>query len=232
MRIHSIETMGTLDGPGIRMVVFTQGCPLRCIYCHNPDTWDFKGGYDLTAEEIIKKAIRFKEYFKNNSGGITISGGEPLAQKAELIKVLKLAKAAGIHTTIDTSGFGDGNYDELLKYVELVILDIKHIDEKNYQKITGVGIQNYLKFKAAVIKHNTPLWIKHVVVEGYTDSKDHIERLKEEINSFNPDQVQKVELLPYHTLGTFKYRDLGLKYPLEGMPDFCQNKLTQLKEYL
>lgn len=231
-RIHSIETMGTLDGPGIRMVVFFQGCKLRCQYCHNPDTWSLNTGEEVTPETIIKKAVRYKPYFESNQGGITFSGGEPLLQPEFLIECLKLCKKEGIHTTLDTSGVGIGMYDKILKYTDLVILDIKHENSKIYKQITGHSIDDYKIFKNAIIKNNNKLWIKHVVVPGLTDDIYHIKKLEEEIKSFKLSNIEKIELLPYHTLGVFKYKELGIPYKLTNIDDMDKEKLNKLKTYI
>ena len=230
-RIHSIETLGTLDGPGIRMVVFFQGCTLRCLYCHNPDTWNFNSGYNCTCDFIVNKALNLKPYF-SNCGGITFSGGEPLAQPKFLLKCLKKCKENGLHTAIDTSGVGFGNYQEILKYCDLIILDIKHEDENIYQKITKHRLTEYLSFKEAVIKSNKKLWLKHVVVPKLTDSITHIKSLAKEINSFKKNKIEKVELLAYHSLGVYKYQDLNIPYSLNTIDDMNLNKLNKLQQIL
>ncbi|NLJ58347.1 MAG: pyruvate formate lyase-activating protein [Tissierellia bacterium] len=228
--IHSIETLGTLDGPGLRMVVFLQGCNLRCIYCHNPDTWTTCGQV-IHSLDLVEKAKRYKPYFKHN-GGITFSGGEPLMQPEFLLECLILCKQKGIHTVIDTSGVGSGSYDEILKFTDLVILDIKHPKKEKYKKITGNEISHYKLFKEAVIKNEKQLWLKHVVTPGINDTKEDMLYFEEEVRSFPDELVQKVELLPYHTLGIFKYENLNIKYRLEGLPPLSKAKLSELKEYI
>ncbi|QOR34976.1 pyruvate formate lyase-activating protein [Clostridium sp. 'deep sea'] len=230
-RIHSIETLGTLDGPGIRMVVFFQGCTLRCLYCHNPDTWQFNSGHKITCDFIVNKALNLKPYF-SNCGGITFSGGEPLAQPKFLLKCLKKCKEKGLHTAIDTSGVGFGNYEEILEYCDLIILDIKHEDANTYKQITNHSITEYLSFKEAVIKSNKKLWLKHVVVPKLTDSITHIECLAKEINSFNKSNIEKVELLAYHSLGVYKYQELNIPYSLNTINDMNLNKLNKLQKIL
>jgi pyruvate formate lyase activating enzyme len=231
--IHSIETLGTLDGPGLRMIVFFQGCILRCIYCHNPDTWAAKTpGDSVTAAYIAEKAKRYMPYFKHNNGGITFSGGEPLRQPEFLMECLKLCKEEGIHTVVDTSGTGYGDYDEILKYTDLVILDIKHSNPRKYKKITGSSISLYHCFKEAVIKNEKQLWLKHVVTPGINDTKEHMLEFEEEVKTFPDKLIQKVELLPYHTLGVFKYKELNIKYKLEGIPPLSKDKLQELKSYI
>ncbi|NFG25496.1 pyruvate formate lyase-activating protein [Clostridium botulinum] len=215
-RIHSIETMGLVDGPGIRVVVFFQGCSLRCKYCHNPDTWTYDGGEEYTPEALVKKIERYKTYFKSSNGGVTFSGGEPLRQPEFLLEVLKLCKEKGINTCLDTSGFGLGEYDEILKYVDLVLFDIKHYDKDGYKNVTYMDIDESLKFLEVVQDSKIPIWIRHVVVPGLTDGEEHIRNLKKYISNING--VEKVELLPYHLLGKNKYDVLKFKYPLEGVP--------------
>ena len=192
-KIHSVESMGLTDGPGIRFIVFFQGCSLRCAYCHNPDTWDMNGGKEVTAEELVERALRFEPYFKSSGGGVTCSGGEPLLQPEFLIDFLKLCKDNGLHTVIDTAGFGKGRYEEILEYTDLVLLDVKHVTEIGYKEITGRPPKEFLKFVSALEKTNTPTWIRHVVVPGLTDGKEHIERLNKFIDEFS--NVEKVELL-------------------------------------
>lgn len=230
--VHSIETLGTLDGPGIRTVVFLQGCKLRCLYCHNPDTWITTGGTAFSYEEIINKAKRYKPYFEFNDGGITFSGGEPLRQPEFLLECLKGCQEEGIHTVIDTSGVGFGNYDEILKYTDLVILDIKHSNPNKYKKITGLGISCYYEFKEAIIKNNKDIWIKQVVTPGINDTYEDMKEFEKEVKTFPQHIIQKVELLPYHTLGVFKYNELGIDYRLKDIPPLSKEKLDELKGYL
>lgn len=235
--IHSIESLGTLDGPGIRMIVFFQGCSLRCIYCHNPDTWNLRTVSDsgiygnvVNSDEIVEIAKRYKTYFKNN-GGITFSGGEPLLQPEFLLECLKLCKNEGIHTVIDTSGVGLGDYDEILKHTDLVILDIKHGNLEKYKSITGKDISSYLEFKKAIIKNEKQLWLKHVVTPGY-DTKQDMHALEKEVKTFPDKLIQKVELLPYHTLGAYKYEQLKIKYRLDGVLPLSNSRLQELKTYI
>lgn len=228
-RIHSIESMGLVDGPGIRVVVFFQGCALRCKYCHNPDTWGNGEGEEYTPEELVKKIERFKPYFKQSGGGVTLSGGDPLRQPEFLLEVLKLCKERDIHTCLDTSGYGLGDYDEILKYTDLVLFDIKHFTREGYKNITQLEIDESLNFLSAMERNNTKIWIRHVVVPGLTDGEEHIKALGEYIKGIK--NVEKIELLPYHLLGVNKYENMGIKYPLEGVPamdrDIC-NKYKDL----
>lgn len=213
-RIHSIESMGLVDGPGIRTVVFLQGCNLRCKYCHNPDTWELNGGIEMSVEEIVNKIKRFKPYFKE-TGGVTFSGGEPLVQKEFLLELLKACKAEGINTCIDTAGYADGDFSEILKYTDLILFDIKHYDRDLYKKIVNGDIDKGIEFLRQAQEASVPLWIRHVVVPGLTDSIEHIDKLGNYIKTLK--NVQKVELLPFHQLGANKYQGLNIKYPLEGV---------------
>lgn len=230
-KIHSIESMGLVDGPGIRVVVFFQGCALRCKFCHNPDTWTYDGGQEYTPEELVKKIARFKTYFKSSGGGVTFSGGDPLRQPEFLLEVLKLCKEQGIHTCLDTAGVGLGDYDEILKYVDLVLFDIKHFTRDEYKNVTCRDIDESLNFLEAMKRNNTKMWIRHVVVPGLTDGEEHIKELKKYIDKIP--NVEKVELLPYHLLGVNKYEGLGIKYALEGVPamdkDICNGYSELLK---
>ncbi|WP_017416724.1 pyruvate formate-lyase-activating protein [Clostridium tunisiense] len=230
-RIHSIESMGLVDGPGIRTVVFIQGCKLRCAYCHNPDTWNLNSGIEVTPEEVIKKILRFKPYFSRSGGGVTFSGGDPLVQPEFLLEMLKLCKANGIHTAIDTAGYGDGNYDEILKYTDLVLLDIKHINSDGYVVLTGRDTKDVNTFLEALRRSKTRVWVRHVVVPGYTDTEDHMKKIAEIITNEVPN-VDKIELLPYHVLGVNKYEKLGISYRLDGVEPMNKEKVKQLQDYL
>ncbi|GAB6169736.1 pyruvate formate-lyase-activating protein [Clostridium carnis] len=227
-RIHSIESMGLVDGPGIRVVVFFQGCALRCLYCHNPDTWIENGGTEFTAEELAKRISRFKNYFNSSGGGVTFSGGDPLRQPEFLLEVLKLCKKEGIHTCLDTSGVGVGNYDEILKYTDLVLYDVKHLTEEGYKDMTGLNMEETKKFLEACERNSTKLWIRQVVVPGKTDTMEYMLKLKEFVESIK--NVEKVELLPYHLLGVNKYETLGLKYRLDGVDAMDKEKCNEFKK--
>lgn len=231
-KIHSIESMGLVDGPGIRTVIFFQGCKLRCLYCHNPDTWHLKDGNEVTSEELIKKILRFRPYFERSGGGVTFSGGDPLMQPAFLLELLKKCKEHGIHTTIDTSGYGNPDtYDEILKYTDLVLLDIKHVNSTGYKELTGCTSKGINTFLEALRRSNTRVWVRHVVVPGYTDNKEKMDALSEIINNEIPN-VDKIELLPYHLLGVNKYENLGLNYSLNGVPHMNKETCMQLQQYL
>ena len=228
-KINSIETMGLVDGPGVRFVVFLQGCPLRCIFCHNPETWkldDYKQTY--TPQELVNKIINYKPYFKRN-GGVTFSGGEPLVQKEFLLECLKLCKKNDIHTVIDTAGSVTG-CEEILEYVDLVLLDIKGANQSMYKKITGYDIKNSLLFIKTCEKLNKKLWLRIVIIPGINDTLEYIEELADFICPIK--NVEKVELLPYHTLGVHKYGELGIKYPLENTLDMDEKKCKELENIL
>lgn len=229
-RIHSIETMGLVDGPGVRVVVFMQGCKLRCAYCHNPDTWNLASGQDITTNDLFKKIKRFKSYFKSSGGGVTLSGGDPLLQPEFGIEFFKLCREEGIHTALDTSGYGLGEYDEILKYTDLVILDIKHLEEQAHKSLTGLGRHGFMEFLDAVRRHNKKLWIRHVVVPGITDSEEHIINLAHYIGTIP--NVEKVELLPYHTHGIDKYNAMNMPYRLAETPPMDPSRLNELTDLL
>lgn len=229
-RIHSLETIGLVDGPGIRTVVFLQGCSLRCAYCHNPDTWECRKGQEIEAKELLQKLVRYKPYFAKSGGGVTFSGGEPLLQPEFLLEMLKLCKTEGIHTTLDTAGFGRGEYDEILQYTDLVILDIKHVTPQGYLSLTKGRMEELFRFKTALDKANKKLWLRHVVVPGITDGLAHMCDFKNIISSFK--EVEKVELIPYHTLGVNKYKEMGLAYALEGVEPMNKKKLKKLERYI
>lgn len=225
-RVHSIESMGLVDGPGIRTVIFFQGCSLRCRFCHNPDTWEYGSGECMEPEALVKKICRFKPYFKD-TGGVTFSGGEPLMQPEFLLEVLKLCKQENIHTCIDTAGYGKGSYEEILQYTDLVLLDLKHINDKDYKKMTGRSMDYFHEFLQALKKSKKPIWIRHVVVPGITDSELHMKQLQDYICQIP--NVKKVELLPYHLLGTNKYKVMGIPYSLEGVPAMSKEKTLELQ---
>ena len=223
-RVHSIESFGSADGPGVRFLVFLQGCNMRCKYCHNPDTWKLPGDdYDnlKTPEELLKQAKRYKSYW-GKTGGITVSGGEALLQIDFLIEFFKLAKQDKIHTTLDTAGnpftrepeFFD-KFNELLKYTDLFMLDIKHIDDEEHKKLTGFTNKNILDMAEYLSEQGKDMWIRHVLVPGINDDEKYLKRLYEFISKLKT--VKKVEILPYHTLGVFKWKELGYKYSLEDV---------------
>ena len=226
--IHSIETMGLVDGPGIRVVVFMQGCPLRCLFCHNPETWDKESKNKMTSKQIVDEIRKYRPYIEKD-GGVTFSGGEPLLQSEYLLEMLKMCKKAGIHTCIDTSGTGyDKKYvDEILKYTDLVILDIKAIDEEGYKKITGKDMSMFDYFKEKLIENNNKIWLRQVIVPDINDNEEYILKLKEYTKKFK--NVEKVELLPYHSMGIEKYKKLNIKYRLEKTLDMDKERCKKLQ---
>ncbi len=232
--IHSTESFGTVDGPGLRFVVFLQGCPLRCKYCHNPDTWEIGRGKQMEASEIMELFDKNKAFYKN--GGITVTGGEPLLQLDFLIDLFTRAKAKGIHTCIDTSGItykeGESEYntklDALMKLTYLVMLDIKHIDPDGHKELTGKDNSSVLAFTRYLEKHMVDLWVRHVIVEGITDDEDELARLGHEIGKLK--NLKGLDVLPYHTMGVNKYKELGIPYPLEGMKALPKEKAMAAKK--
>ncbi|MCM1132924.1 MAG: pyruvate formate-lyase-activating protein [Ruminococcus flavefaciens] len=231
--IHSTESFGTVDGPGVRFVVFFQGCPIRCRYCHNPDTWEFKKGTEKTAEELIREYDSYKEFLK--SGGITATGGEPLAQPEFLAELFSLAKSKGIHTCLDSSGAvynpdNHGKIDEVLKYTDLVMLDIKHIDSDKHKQLTGVNNKNILAFAEHLRDLNIPVWIRHVVVPGITDSEDDLFRLGEFLS--NLDNLKALDVLPYHDMAKAKYKNLGIEYPLPDIPPMSKEGAVKARDII
>ena len=221
-RIHSFESVGTVDGPGIRFVVFMQGCPLRCQYCHNPDTWGGNDGTEYSVDEVVQRVVRYKNYF-GEKGGVTVSGGEPLLQIDFIIELFKALKAKGINTCIDTSGvtFKADNdavvekYKKLLTVTDLILLDIKHIDNEACKKLTGLPNDNTLAFAKFVSDNGTKLWIRQVLVPGITDGEEDLKQVRAFIDTLAT--VEKVEVLPYHTMGVVKYEKLGLEYTLKDV---------------
>ena len=229
--IHSIETMGLVDGPGIRIVVFMQGCPLRCLFCHNPETWEKESKNKMTSKEIVDEVRKYRTYIEKD-GGVTFSGGEPLLQSEFLLEMLKMCKKAGIHTCIDTSGTGyDKKYlDEILKHTDLVILDIKSINEIDYKKMTGKDMSMFNHFKDKLLENNNKIWLRQVIVPNINDNEEYILKLKEYIKTFK--NVEKLELLPYHSMGIEKYKKLNIKYRLEETPDMDKEKCKKLEKLL
>ena len=229
--IHSIETMGLVDGPNIRVVVFMQGCKLRCIFCHNPDTWKSKSKNVFTSEEIVNQIRKYRPYIEQG-GGVTFSGGEPLFQSEFLLDMLKLCKKAGISTCIDTSGTGyDENYlDDILKYTDLVILDIKAITPEDYKNITGRSMSEFNYFKKKLKEHKNNLWLRQVIIPNINDNEEYIFKLQEYSKEF--DNVLRIDLLPYHTMGIEKYKKLGIPYKLNGVNDMDKEICNKWEELL
>lgn len=230
-RIHSTESFGTVDGPGIRFVVFMQGCPLRCQYCHNPDTWERNAGREVSAEEILDLYRKNRSFYHN--GGITLTGGEPMLQADFVTELFRLCKAEGIHTCLDTSGIvfdGSAKYDQLLKYTDLVMLDIKAIDPEVHKSLTGADNKNVLAFARHLAALGVPLWVRHVVVPGITDKPDRLFRLGEFIGTLG--DLKALDVLPYHTLGVHKYEELGIDYPLAGIQAMDKQDAVTAKEHI
>ena len=224
--IDSIESFTTKDGPGIRTVIFLNKCKLRCFICHNPETWTMKD-YNITVEEAYKKIVNFKDYFGKN-GGVTFSGGEPLLQSEFIIELSKLLKKNNIHIALDTAGVGD-DY-EVLKYVDLVILDIKDYRDDGYLKMTSHPIDDFDKFVKELNKSNKEVWIRQVIVPGINDNKEYILGLKKYLKNIK--NITNIELLPYHTMAIDKYKKLGIPYRLDGVPDMDKAKCLELESLL
>jgi len=231
-RIHSFESFGTVDGPGIRFVVFMQGCSLKCKYCHNRDTWDLCGGTLYTIDEVLTKIEKYKNYFMPSGGGVTISGGEPLLQLPFLLQLLPKLKEDGIHIAIDTSGNFAITEDikKIIDLTDLFLLDIKCINDEKAKNLTGVSNKKELNFARYLSDINKPLWIRQVLVPGITDDEQDLLELKNFI--FSLKTVEKVEVLPYHDLGKFKWENLGCKYELEGYRAANQEDVKRAKEIL
>lgn len=232
-KIHSIETCGTVDGPGIRFVVFLQGCPMRCQYCHNPDTWSFDGGREISVEEILTQFDGVKEFLKN--GGITATGGEPLVQIVFVTELFKRAREKNIHTALDTSGIlfnknDTSKIDELLKYTSLVMLDIKHIDDNEHKKLTGHSNKTVLDFARYLSDKNIPVWIRHVVVPGITNRPEYLKKLGGFLSTLT--NVQALDVLPYHDMAIPKYEKLGINYPLKGVPPLTKEQAIEARNII
>lgn len=237
--VHSLESFGSVDGPGVRFVVFMQGCNMRCKYCHNPETWTLDGGTVYTAEKLFEKAWKYRNYWGKNmqNGGVTVSGGEPLLQIEFVTEFFKILKSHGVHTAIDTSGqpFCDDTVflkklNRLLDYTDLVLLDLKEYNSEKHKKLTGYDNANVLKMAQYVSEKGIPMWIRHVLVPGLTDSEDDLTSMRKFIKTLKT--VEKVEVLPYHTLGVFKWEKLNLKYPLPGVKTPNEADIKRAKQLL
>lgn len=231
-RIHSRETFGTVDGPGIRYVLFLQGCPLRCKYCHNRDTWDMNGGTISTLTELLDEILRYKPYFNTSHGGVTVSGGEPLLQAKFVTELFKELRKLNIHTALDTAGSIPINEEiiELLKYTDLVLLDIKHINDKKSKELVSASNKNNIEFAKYLNEHHIPMWIRQVLIPGYTDDENDLKDLRNFIKSLS--NVGKVEILPYHKLGEFKWKNLGEEYPLKDIEPPTDEQIKKAKKIL
>ena len=234
--IHSTESFGAADGPGVRFIVFVRGCHMRCAYCHNPDTWEIGGGEEITASSLIKKALRYKSYW-GTEGGITVSGGEPLLQIEFVTALFKLAKENGIHTTLDTAGNPFtreepffGKFNELMKYTDLVMLDIKEINPQRHKELTGFDNSNILDMARYLSDIQKPMWIRQVLVPETTDFDEDLDKLGAFIKTLS--NVERTEILPYHTLGRFKWDELGIKYRLDGISPPTKERIENAKNRL
>ncbi len=226
-RIFSIETMGLVDGPGIRVVVFMAGCPLRCVFCHNPDSWDASSAEEYTPEALVQKIKRFTPYFCRSGGGVTFSGGEPLLQSEFLLETLALCKKEGIHTCVDTSGVGGRLEEEILENTDLLLLDVKAIDSDGFRAITGGDISTAERFMEKVCAKKTPVVVRQVVIPSINDTDEYMEKLSAYIKIHLP-HSRKVELLPYHAMGEHKYEKLGVAYPLKGVEPMDEKRTKEL----
>lgn len=232
-RIHSIESFGTVDGPGVRLVIFFQGCPMRCRYCHNPDSWDARGGTEMTVKEILERYERNKAFYRN--GGITATGGEPLVQMGFLTALFEEAKRRGIHTCLDTSGIiyrkeRQDEFEKLFSVTDLVLLDIKHSDAKGHKELTGREQSPVLAFAKALEQAEVPMIIRHVAVPGITDQEEELREVGHLIGRFR--NLKGLEVLPYHTMGVNKYKELGMEYSLEGVPDMKPEEAKEARNII
>ncbi len=234
--IHSIETFGSVDGPGVRFVVFVKGCALRCKYCHNVDTWDPHSDDMRTSDEILDQAERYRSYW-GNDGGITVSGGEPLLQIDFLIDLFKKAKERGINTCIDTAGQPFtrnepffGKFNELMKYTDLLLVDIKHIDAEEHVKLTGKSNENIKDFIKYLSEIGKPIWIRHVLVPTITDNDEYLKRTREFIEELS--NVEKIEVLPYHSMGEYKWEELKIPYSLKNIEAPSQERVINAEKIL
>lgn len=225
--VNSIETFGLVDGPGIRTVIFLNGCMLRCLYCHNPETWHM-GNKNYTVDELVAKILRNKPYFKRNNGGVTFSGGEPLLQIDFLLEICKKLKEEGIHIALDTAGVGVGKYEEILSLIDLVLLDIKHSNKDGYKKLTGMDISESEKFIEYLNKSGKPVWIRQVIVPGIMDNDKYLQELA--VYLLKIKNIEKIEFLPFHHLGFSKYENLKLENPLKNVPEMNVENCQKLYE--
>ena len=229
-KLHSIETMGLVDGPGIRTVFFLSGCPLRCVFCHNPDTQSMAYGREITVDEIVKRAKRMKPYYKNG-GGVTISGGEPLASGAFVLDAIKALHEEDIHVAVDTSGVGDIKYyDQIAKEADLILLDIKHYDPYFFNEITKNNQDKLIKFMETIKKTDTRVWIRHVMMPFVTDTLEDMEKLVYFVKPLKKN-IDKIEILPYHKMGISKYKELDKEYRIKNMEAMNKEKAKDFEIY-
>ncbi|OWR28757.1 pyruvate formate-lyase 1-activating enzyme [Saccharibacillus sp. O23] len=226
-RVHSLETFGTVDGPGIRFVLFMQGCLMKCQYCHNPDTWNFDGGQEMTVDEVLAEIEPYLNYYRSSGGGLTISGGEPTLQAGFVAEVFSEAKKRwNLHTTLDSNGFNNAEKLEyLLDVTDLVLLDIKHIDNDKHKVLTGVSNEQTLRTAKWLSDHGKKMWIRHVFVPGIHEDENNLRDLGKFIGTLNG--VEKFEILPYHQMGIYKWKELGREYPLEGVPSPTEDQVQR-----
>ena len=228
--VNSVESLGTVDGPGIRAVIFLNGCSLRCKYCHNPGTWIMQEK-NYEASSLVEKVIRYKPYF-NHGGGVTFSGGEPLLQPEFLIECSRLFKENGINVALDTAGAGIGHYEEILKYTDLIIFDVKDVTKERFFDLTGGNIENTWQFLDIARKMNSKFWIRQVIIPGVNDTFAYMEELDKYIKDhINIDNVERVEFLPYHKLGTEKYEKLHIFNPYQEKEAMDATKCKELYDY-
>lgn len=228
-RIHSVETCGTVDGPGIRYVIFTQGCLLRCLYCHNPDTRDPFHGKEVTVDELIEEIKTYQSYITYSGGGVTISGGEPLLQPEFVREIFRRCQELGIHTALDTSGFPDFEASKpVLDYVDLVLLDIKSFNPETYHRVTSVSIEPTLRFARYLSEIQKPSWIRFVLVPGLTDALDNVKGLAQFVASLKG--VEKVEVLPFHKMGEYKWEQMGFEYALKAVEPPTPEEIESVRQ--
>ena len=229
-RVHSIQSLGAVDGPGVRYVVFLQGCPLRCAYCHNPDTWDFAGGTEKEAADLVKEIGRFKLYF-GTKGGVTVSGGEPLQQPAFVEELFSLLHKEGIHTALDTSGVGNLEAARrVLEHTDLILGDLKFATREEYKTHCKADMEKILSFYRLAAEMQVPLWVRHVVVPGLNDNLEDLRAIKALAESFP--NLEKIEWLPFHNLCLEKYQQMGIPFPLEGTDNLDDRRLEELVSQL
>lgn len=231
--IHSVESFGTVDGPGIRLVVFFKGCPMRCLYCHNPDTWDLSGGKEMTTDEILEEYEKGSGFYKN--GGITATGGEPLMQLEFLTELFTKAHAKGIHTCLDTSGIMFSKdriqeFEALSDVCDLVMLDIKHIDDEEHKKLTAHSNKNVLAYLDFLEERGKDVWLRHVVVPGITLDDEYLAQLGKLAGRYR--NIKALDVLPYHSMAKPKYEKLGMEYPLSATPDATKEDAVRAKNVI